>query len=158
VRFIILGHINDKDGRKRSASSNQSKAEASSNPSHCGTMASEPKADLEIQNSAPASDITPEGDRGPLARTENAADGSKDLDSQDAGGDRGQPEKGSAFKALAWLDRFLALWIFLAMAIGIILGNFVPKTGPALQKGQFVGVSVPIGESALGRPSALAPS
>ncbi|PYI02301.1 putative arsenite efflux transporter [Aspergillus sclerotiicarbonarius CBS 121057] len=30
------------------------------------------------------------------------------------------------------------------MAIGIILGNFVPSTGPALQKGTFVGVSVPI--------------
>lgn len=33
------------------------------------------------------------------------------------------------------------------MAIGIILGNFVPNTGPALQKGQFVGVSIPIGMS-----------
>lgn len=54
-------------------------------------------------------------------------------------------EKSSAFKALGWLDRFLALWIFLAMAIGIILGNFVPNTGSALQKGKFVGVSVPIG-------------
>jgi len=53
-------------------------------------------------------------------------------------------EKKSAFHALGWLDRFLALWIFLAMAIGIVLGNFVPNTGPALQKGQFVGVSVPI--------------
>jgi ACR3 family arsenite transporter len=51
----------------------------------------------------------------------------------------------SAFKGLGLLDRYLALWIFLAMAIGIILGNFVPETGPALQKGKFVGVSVPIG-------------
>ena len=56
------------------------------------------------------------------------------------------PDKVSAFKGLGWLDRFLALWILLAMAIGIILGNFVPNTGPALQKGKFVGVSVPIGE------------
>lgn len=55
-------------------------------------------------------------------------------------------EKQSAFKKLGILDQFLALWIFLAMAIGIILGNFVPNTGPALQKGKFVGVSVPIGE------------
>lgn len=55
---------------------------------------------------------------------------------------RNQP---SVLKALSLLDRFLALWIFLAMAIGIILGNFVPETGPALQKGKFVGVSVPIG-------------
>jgi ACR3 family arsenite transporter len=53
--------------------------------------------------------------------------------------------KQSAFKSLGILDRFLALWIFLAMAIGIILGNFVPNTGPALQRGTFVGVSVPIG-------------
>ncbi|KAI1470304.1 arsenical-resistance protein ACR3 [Daldinia caldariorum] len=52
--------------------------------------------------------------------------------------------KQSAFKSLGWLDRFLAIWIFLAMAVGIILGNFVPGVGDALQKGQFVGVSVPI--------------
>ncbi|KAJ5122102.1 uncharacterized protein N7443_002205 [Penicillium atrosanguineum] len=50
----------------------------------------------------------------------------------------------SAFKKLGILDRFLAVWIFLAMAIGIILGNFVPSTGPALQRGKFVGVSIPI--------------
>lgn len=54
-------------------------------------------------------------------------------------------EKKSMFSSLGILDRFLAVWIFLAMAIGIILGNFVPSTGPALQKGKFVGVSVPIG-------------
>jgi len=30
------------------------------------------------------------------------------------------------------------------MAIGILLGNFVDETGPALQKGKFVGVSIPI--------------
>lgn len=51
----------------------------------------------------------------------------------------------SLFKSLGFLDQLLALWIFLAMVIGILLGNFVPSTGPALQKGQFVGVSVPIG-------------
>ncbi|PGH19843.1 arsenical-resistance protein [Polytolypa hystricis UAMH7299] len=62
--------------------------------------------------------------------------------------DNNEPQKPSAtdslFKGLGILDRFLAVWIFLAMAIGIILGNFVPNTGPALQKGTFVGVSVPI--------------
>ena len=57
--------------------------------------------------------------------------------------EKGTPKQ-SAFKGLGWLDRFLALWILLAMAIGIILGNFVPNTGPALQKGQFIGVSIPI--------------
>ncbi|KAI9792098.1 MAG: hypothetical protein M1816_003080 [Peltula sp. TS41687] len=62
-----------------------------------------------------------------------------------------QPQDCSALKKLGWIDRLLALWILLAMAIGIILGNFVPETGPALQKGQFVGVSVPIGMNALVR-------
>jgi ACR3 family arsenite transporter len=56
-------------------------------------------------------------------------------------------ENVSAFKALGWLDRFLAVWILLAMVVGIILGNFVPSTGPALEKGKFVGVSVPIGKN-----------
>lgn len=55
-------------------------------------------------------------------------------------------ENVSMFKSLSWLDRFLAVWILLAMIIGILLGNFVPNTGPALQKGKFVGVSIPIGE------------
>ncbi|KAL7953803.1 sodium bile acid symporter family domain-containing protein [Trichoderma compactum] len=50
----------------------------------------------------------------------------------------------SAFASLGLLDRFLAVWIFLAMAVGIILGNFVPSMSPALEKGRFVGVSVPI--------------
>jgi ACR3 family arsenite transporter len=56
-----------------------------------------------------------------------------------------EKEPSSAFKALGWLDRLLALWILLAMIVGILLGNFVPSTGPALQKGKFVGVSIPIG-------------
>lgn len=50
----------------------------------------------------------------------------------------------SAFKQLGFLDRFLAVWIFLAMAIGIILGYFEPSTGPELQKGGLAGVSIPI--------------
>ena len=48
-------------------------------------------------------------------------------------------------KGLSFLDRFLVIWIIIAMALGIILGHFVPSTGPALQRGQFVGVSLPIG-------------
>lgn len=53
-------------------------------------------------------------------------------------------QKGSVIKGLGWLDRFLAVWILLAMVVGVLLGNFVEETGPALQKGKFVGVSVPI--------------
>ena len=48
------------------------------------------------------------------------------------------------FKALSFLDRFLVIWIILAMAVGIILSNLVPSTAPALQQSTFVGVSVPI--------------
>ncbi len=53
--------------------------------------------------------------------------------------------KTSAFKSLGWLDRFLAVWILLAMVLGVLLGNFVPEVGPALQKGKFAEVSIPIG-------------
>jgi hypothetical protein len=35
------------------------------------------------------------------------------------------------------LDRF--------MGVGIAIGNTVDSAGPALQKGEFVGVSIPIG-------------
>lgn len=55
-------------------------------------------------------------------------------------------EKESVFKALGWLDRFLAIWILLAMVVGVLLGNFVPEAAAALEKGEFVGVSVPIGK------------
>jgi ACR3 family arsenite transporter len=50
----------------------------------------------------------------------------------------------STFKSLSFLDRFLAVWIFLAMLVGILLGNFCPSVAPALQRGTFVSVSVPI--------------
>ncbi|EPE04443.1 arsenical-resistance protein [Ophiostoma piceae UAMH 11346] len=55
-----------------------------------------------------------------------------------------QTEPASAFKSLGWLDRFLAIWILLAMVVGVLLGNFVSGVGEALQKGHFVGVSIPI--------------
>ena len=66
-------------------------------------------------------------------------DGSKEQDQQQ------QHDSLSSFKSLAFLDRFLAIWIFLAMLIGILLGNFVDDVGPALQRGTFVDVSLPIG-------------
>lgn len=68
-----------------------------------------------------------------------------DVEKQRQNANEERPSHQSAFKGLGLLDRFLAVWIFLAMAIGIILGNFVENTGPALQKGKFVGVSIPIG-------------
>ena len=56
-------------------------------------------------------------------------------------------QKKSAYHDLGWLDRLLALWILLSIVAGVLLGNFVEDVGPALQRGKFVGVSVPIGES-----------
>ena len=54
------------------------------------------------------------------------------------------PTARSVYAGLGWLDRLLALWILLAIVIGIVLGNFVPDIGPKLQAGKFVDVSVPI--------------
>ena len=59
----------------------------------------------------------------------------------------GPTSKQSVYKGLGWLDRLLVLWILLAIIIGILLGNYVSSVGPALQKGKFARVSVPIGES-----------
>jgi len=55
-------------------------------------------------------------------------------------------QKRSVYAGLGWLDRLLVLWILLAIVVGILLGNFVDGIGPALQKGKFVDVSVPIGK------------
>jgi len=52
--------------------------------------------------------------------------------------------KRSVIQGLGWLDRLLAVWILLAIIIGIVLGNFVPGIEQALQSGKFVNVSVPI--------------
>lgn len=53
-------------------------------------------------------------------------------------------KKRSVYAGLGWLDRLLALWILLAIIIGMILGNFVPNISEKLQQGEFVRVSVPI--------------
>jgi ACR3 family arsenite transporter len=76
--------------------------------------------------------------------TDSPQDVEKQSDPETAAGF--EEKKQSAFKSLGILDRFLALWIFLAMLIGILLGNFVENVGPALQKGKFVQVSIPIGK------------
>ncbi|MFJ9341983.1 ACR3 family arsenite efflux transporter [Streptomyces sp. NPDC101733] len=45
---------------------------------------------------------------------------------------------------LSFLDRFLALWILAAMAVGLVLGRLVPGLGDALSKVTVTGVSLPI--------------
>jgi ACR3 family arsenite transporter len=47
-------------------------------------------------------------------------------------------------RRLSTLDRFLPLWIFSAMAAGLLLGRAVPDLGAALDRVQVAGVSVPI--------------
>jgi ACR3 family arsenite transporter len=61
------------------------------------------------------------------------------------------PPSESLLKRLSFLDRFLAVWIFLAMVLGILLGCFVNDVQHVLQTATFVGVSVPIGTSPLSR-------
>jgi len=46
---------------------------------------------------------------------------------------------------LSTLDRFLPVWIFAAMGIGLALGRAWPGLGAALDAVQIAGVSVPIG-------------
>jgi arsenite transporter len=48
-------------------------------------------------------------------------------------------------RRLSTLDRLLPVWIFAAMAIGLMLGRLFPELGAALDRVQLAGVSVPIG-------------
>ena len=50
----------------------------------------------------------------------------------------------SIVQRLSTLDRYLPLWIFAAMAFGIVLGRIFPDLGAMLDRVQVAGVSVPI--------------
>lgn len=54
------------------------------------------------------------------------------------------PPEVPLLRRLSTLDRFLPLWIFAAMALGILLGRVYPDLGAALDRVQVAGVSVPI--------------
>ncbi|MCB0923827.1 MAG: arsenical-resistance protein, partial [Mycobacterium sp.] len=45
---------------------------------------------------------------------------------------------------LSTLDRFLPVWIVIAMAGGLLLGRWVPGLNTALEKVQIDGISLPI--------------
>lgn len=51
---------------------------------------------------------------------------------------------GGVFGRLSVLDRFLPVWIFAAMALGIALGSIFPGLGPALDSVKLDTVSLPI--------------
>ncbi|HEU4787576.1 MAG TPA: ACR3 family arsenite efflux transporter [Gemmatimonadaceae bacterium] len=51
----------------------------------------------------------------------------------------------SVVRRLSTLDRFLPLWIFGAMALGLLLGRVFPELGAILDRVKVAGVSVPIG-------------
>jgi ACR3 family arsenite transporter len=47
-------------------------------------------------------------------------------------------------KRLGFLDRFLTLWIFLAMAVGVLLGYFVPEVSTFMDKLTYNTTNIPL--------------
>ncbi|MZD04477.1 arsenical-resistance protein, partial [Streptomyces sp. SID5785] len=53
-------------------------------------------------------------------------------------------EESSIVAKLSTLDRYLAVWILLAMGVGLGLGRLIPGLGDALAKVEIGGISLPI--------------
>jgi ACR3 family arsenite transporter len=61
-----------------------------------------------------------------------------------AAGTASAPADAPILGQLSTLDRFLPVWIFAAMALGLLLGRLYPTLGAMLDRVQVAGVSVPI--------------
>ncbi|MFD8480645.1 ACR3 family arsenite efflux transporter [Kitasatospora sp. NPDC059673] len=55
-----------------------------------------------------------------------------------------RPSEPSVVAKLSTLDRYLAVWILAAMAVGLGLGRLIPGLGDALAKVELGGISLPI--------------